>query len=409
MFTDYRILFLMLIPLILTVASLIYFRRDFNWVEAILSLTIFVGVTAVMWYWGRDMRINNFNEQIGGFVTEHYTQDGSHKESYECNCSTDSDGDRHCSTCWRTVYHRDFVVNNSTGDWWDGWHWSDQVDKPSEFSEPYYIPQYYLETYVGKPVSLDHPYPNYIAAINESVYRNTYNGLAQRLTDICPDTPDIRINSTSVYRIIPVGFSQDSPLRTEIYGWNFADMPVNISSLNPQTVPLYGDSIFGYLGSEVQADVHLYVFNSPNMNYAQMCLAKWKNAAKNSINIFIFGNSDGVTYSATDVFVGLGVDGAKKNSELQFINENERSNYYMKFDLRNQLLDHFKNGGTLNREQVLRIIVDNVYQKFMRQEMSEFKALKDYVYPTSGFMFFMVIVLTIADLCLHWIFISNEF
>lgn len=409
MFTDYRILFLMLVPIVLTVASLIYFRREFNWIEAILSLIIFVGVTGLMWHWGRDMRINDFKEQIGGFVNEHYAQDGDHEESYDCMCTTDSDGNQHCSICYRIVYHRDFTVNNTTGTWWDGWHWSKRVDKPGKNSEPYSIPQYYLETYVGKPVSLDHSYPNYIGAMNESIYRNTYNGLAQSLPDICPATPDIRASETSVYRIIPVGFAADSPLRSDIYGWNFSTTPVDFSNLTPQAVPLYGDSIFGYLGSEVQADIHLYIFNSPNMNYAQMCLAKWKNAAKNSINVFIFGTSDGITYSATDVFVGLGVDGTKKNSELEFANGNERSNYYMKFDIRNQLLDHFKNGGTLNRDQVLRIVFDNVYQKFVRQEMSEFKSLKNYVHPTSGFMFFMAIVLILADMGLHWYFISNEF
>lgn len=409
MFTDYRILFLMLVPISLTVAFLFHFRREFHWIEGILSLVIFVAVTAGMWHWGRDMRINDFHEQIGGFVTEHYTQDGDHEESYQCNCRTDSEGDTSCDTCWRTVYHRDFTVNNSTGTWWDGWHWGERVDKPCENCEPYRVPQYYLETYVGKPVSLDHSYPNYIGAMNESVYRNTYNGLAQSLPDICPDTPDIRVNSTSVYRIIPVGFPPDSHLRGQIYGWNFSGTPVDLGNLNLKSIPMYGDAVFGYLGSEVQADIHLYVFNSTNMNYAQMCLAKWKNAAKNSINVFIFGNSDGVLYSATDVFVGLGVDGTKKNSELQFTNESERSNYYMKFDIRKQLLDYFQNGGTLDREQVLRIIVDNVYNKFVRQEMAEFKALKDHVHPTSGFIIFMAIVLTIADAVLHLYFIQNDF
>lgn len=409
MLNDYRILLLLLIPIISTVLSLYYFRREFNLLEGIASLILFTVLLIPMWYWGRDTRINAFNEQIGGFVNSHYTEDGDHEESYRCNCRTDSDGNTSCDTCWRTVYHRDFIVTNTTGDWWEGSRWSDRVDKPCRDCEPYHIPEYFLETYIGKPVSLDHGYPNYIGAMNESLYRNTYQGVASFLPDICPESPDIRVSNTSVYRIIPVGFPPESPLRSVIYSWNFVGTPVDLNTLNESSVPLYGDSMFGFLGSEVQGDIHLYIFNSPSMNYAEMCLAKWKNGAKNSINVFIFGDSDGVGYSVRDVYVGLGVDGARKNSELQFTNDSERSNYYMKFDIRNQLLDYFQNGGTLDREKVLRIIFDNVYQKFVRQEMSEFQSLKNYVYPTSGFMIFIAVVMIILEVGMKFYFISNEF
>lgn len=411
MFSDYRILFLLLIPIILTIIFLSRNNgrwgesRDFNWMEAIGSTLLFFVVTAGMWYWGRDNRISNYPEQIGGVVTAHYSQDGSHEESYECGCYTDSDGNRHCNTCYRTVYHRNFVVENNTGTWWDEWQWSDRVDKSCESCEPYHIPQFFAETWVGKPVSLDHGYTNYIAPISEDLYRNTYAGLKASLPDICPDSPDIRQSSTSVYKALPIGFRQDSPIRSDVYSWNFYPS----QSVDYNNVPMYMDTIFGALGPTVQGDVHLYVMNTPNVQYADMCLAKWKMGAKNSIYVFIFGVSDQIIYHPTDVYVAVAIDGAKKNSSLTFSNESERSNYYMKFDIRNHLLDYFKNGGQLDRESILRIVYNDVSTKFVRQEMADFKALKNHVYPTNEWIVFMAMVLAIGDTILHFNLSNNDF
>lgn len=428
MFHDYRILFLFIIPIVLNIIFLSrardgsdwrYFRdsgtsSDFRWWEAFVSFVLFIGVLAGMWYLGRDRRINNFNEQIGGFVTQHYTQDGDHQQPYDCNCYTDKDGNQHCSTCYRTVYHRDFFVLNNTGDWWSGSKWEDRVDKPSENSEPYHIPPYYAETYVGKPVSLDHSYPNYIAAMNENVYRNTYDGLVESgMQDICTDKPDYRMSETSVLKIIPFGFVKDSAIYNLVYSWNFYNGDpsayVNTNYQDPNAIPMYADTIFGYLGPPVQGDVHVYVVNSVDARYADLCLAKWKNGAKNSIYVFIFGQSDGsTTFLPSNAVVAVGVDGTKKNTGLQFANESERSNYYMKYDMRNQLLDYFQKGGGLDRESVLRIIFNNVSTKFVRQEMADFKALKQYVYPTTGWLWLIAIVAAVVDTVVHFMFANND-
>lgn len=423
MFHDYRVLFLFLIPVILNVVFLLRAKqnfswrdegesRDFNWWEASISLLLFVLVVSVFWRWGRDRRINNFNEQIGGYVTAMHAQDGSHEEPYDCNCTTDKDGNRQCSTCYETVYHREFFVDNDTGDWWKGNHWYDRVDKPCSTCEPYHIPQYYLNAYIGKPLSLDHSYSNYIAAINDDLYRNTYNGLADGVPDICPETSDIRTSDTDVIKAIPLGFDKTSALRAAVYGWNFAPHAGDATYMPAQdyaTIPLYMDTQFGWLGKNVQADTHVYVVNSANITYADLCLAKWKGGAKNSIYVFIFGtpNDDQSDFRPSDVYVGVGVDGAKQNTGLKNQNQNA-NNYHMKFDIRNQLLDYFQAGGTLDRESVLGIIFTNVKDEFVRQEMAGFKALKEQVQPTNGWIFGMAIVLLILDTIQHFLWANND-
>lgn len=421
MFSDYRVLFLLFIPIVLNVVF-IFMRRndrekyyynnsdfsDFNLVEALLSFAIFFTVTTGMWYLGRDLRIQNFTEQIGGFITAVYSEDGDHQESYSCNCTTDSEGNSKCDTCYRTVYHRDFYVETNIGDWFSGSKWHDRVDKPTQNSEPYLIPSYYSQSFVGKAVSLDNHYPNYIAAMNENEYKNTYKALSGGLKDVCPESSDKRITEQSVQKIFTLGFDELSPIRQNVNSWNFANAPADLSNLSFENIPMYADTQFGYLGGAVQADTHIYVVNSTEALYANMCMAKWKNGAKNSIYVFIFGQSDGIQYKATDVYVGLGVDGVNENTGIELENESSRSNEYMKFDIRNQLMTYFNNGGQLEREKVLSIVFSNVNKNFVRQEMAQFKEMIHRVYPTSGFMTLTFVLLLVLDVVVHLYFSNNN-
>lgn len=426
MLTDYRIILLFLIPII-TNGYFLYrnysytgrwaYNRDaddFNWMEAIFSVALFVAVLSGMWYLGRSLRVSDYREQIGGFITAHYSIDGEHEESDE-TCVGEGE-DEICTTHYYTVYHREFIVETNIGSWFSKSKWSDIVDKPSENAEPYSIPAFYQYTYVGMPVSFENTYPNYIAAMNESIFENTYEGFASVMPDICSETPDIRRDATSVYRILPLGFTDVSPVRGEVYSWNFYtgspswfNPAVDVTTLPLSSVPTYADTLFGYLGDKVQADIHVYVVNSPNTNYADMCLAKWKNGAKNSIYVFIFGLSDNITYQPVDVRVAVAVDGMSRNSEVQFANDAERSNYYMKLDIRNQLLNYFDAGGTLDRQTILSIVATNVDTTFVRQEMATFKEYIKYVFPTFGWMIFTVIVLLILDVALHLWLAENDF
>lgn len=427
MMTDYRVLFLFAIPIVLNAVFIIrrYYEtprrrsrysyeydsgasRDFQWWEAVISLGIFFIVLLSLWSWGVDNRISNYQEQIGGYVTAHYAKDGSHEESHQ-TCSG-SGKDETCTTWYETVYDRTFFVDNNIGEWTPLSHWHQTVDKPNRNSEPYFIPLFYQETFIGKPVSFDNSYVNYIAAANEDYFKNTYQALAESFPDICPETPDIRFNDISVIKVIPVGFASDAPIRHDVYAWNFYSGDGSWYTPNVQlsSVPLYADTLFGYLGAKVQGDIHVYIFNSQNRLYADMCMAKWKNGAKNSIYVFIFGESNGTEYHATDVVSLVAVDGMKKNTGLALDDNTSRSNYYMKEDIRNQLLGYFSSGGTLDRENVLKIISSNVDKTFVRQEMANFKKLKDYIVPTNGWIIGMFFIMTIVDTVVHLYFANNE-
>lgn len=415
--TDYRVLFLVIIPIATNAYFLFtarvkrgYYRTDFtdfNWLEAVLSISLFLLITMGGWNIGRDQRIGNFSEQLGGYITSVYTQDGSHEVSEE-HCSG-SGADEVCYTTYSTVYHREFYVKNNIGDWWRGSTWKDVVDKPCEFCEPYSVPDFYSTAHVGKPVSYDNSYPNYLSAMNEKWFDTTYKGFLTYLPDICPETPDFRVGHHSVAKAIPVGFSETSVTRNNVFSWNFyTDVPTyDPNNISYGALPLYMDTMFGYLGGEVQADTHIYVVNSTITSYADMCLAKWKNGAKNSVFVFVFGEEIDGEFSVSDVYVGVGVDGADRNSGLEVTNESERSNYYVKYDIRKDLMEHFNKGGTLNRESVISIVSDNVLNKFTRQEMSKFEGLKKYVFPTSGWMTGMFILLLICDIAMH-LWLSNN-
>lgn len=404
-FLDWRFTLFVLLPLFVFAILLIrnytvkhHWRSvfdDLNGTEATIIYAVFFILSLFMWTFGRDLRINNFSEQIGGFVTNIYAVDGQHEESEEV-CSGSGD-DRHCTTHYYTVYHRDYFVENNTGDWWSGSKWSQRVDKSCEACDvpAWQIPAYYQTAYIGKPVSLDHQYPNYIAARYEDNFKAQYNEYASYLTDICPAYNYIKVDSDKTIKAFALGFDADNPINQEVYNWNFA--PIQDASQYPNAtssnqLPLYMDTQFGYIGKNVQADTYIYVLNSTDTQYGNMCMAKWRNGSKNGVYVFIYGSYDGSQYKVFDVSVHLAVDGTKKNTGLVKADDAERNNYKLKQDIRNEILDYVDSGNaTLSKDVILGIVFDKVEHEFVRQEMATYKNEKEYVIPTNGYMVFLYI------------------
>lgn len=431
MFADYRFLFLFTIPIVANIISLYrnYMSKenwkrnrrygygdvwmDFNYGEAIGTFVVVLLFSMILYSTGVNVRIKDYTEEIGGYITEKYSVDGDHQESEE-ECSGTGD-DRKCTTRYYTVYHTDYILKNSTGDWWGrGEGWSQRVDK-SSMNTPvpeYRIPEYWKNSYVGKPISWSNKYANYISAINDDKYKMMYKTYSEYLPDICNEEYRWRYNDDSVYKAIPLGFSGNSSVFDNVVSWNFApvDLMKSVNYSNAQSykdVPLYMDSVFGVLGGKVQGDTYIYVVNSPNLEYADFCMAKWRGASKNGIFVFIFGVSNGLEYKPIDVVVKLGVDGNDENTGIEIDNKESRSNEAMKYDIRNGLLNYFDGGGSLDKTSILTIVFENVETKFERQEMANFKNLKEQVEPTDGWMWMMYIVVIIVVLVAHY-FLSNN-
>lgn len=431
MFTDWRFLFLLGIA----IAGNFFFwyrgyvlpkskrwwysnsneSKDFSFVEGTVTFILFTILCALVWNWGVNNRISNYHEEIGGYITGKWYVDGEHQDSEE-TC-TGSGEDRSCTTRYWTVYHTDFLLSNSTGDWWGrGGNWVQRIDKQEILGQIIPVPEdripgYWKNSYVGKPISWENSYPNYIAAINEEKYKLLYESYSSVMVDIC-GTQSIRADEDMVYKAIPLGFQAGDLIYKNVMSWNFSPVELNTYDVaNIESIfdiPMYMDTEFGYLGGKVQGDTYIYVVNSNNLQYADMCISKWRGGSKNGIFVFIFGNSNGTDYNVFDVVIKLGVDGNDENTGIELDNKETRSNEGMKYDIRNELLDYFENNGKLEREYVLPIVLHNVETQFERQEMSNFKKLKEQIVPTNGWMTGMFIVTLLVYFFSSFYLSNNE-
>ena len=408
-FNDWRFIIVAAVPLVFIFIFLVrgFNHRgnfgdvfaDFNVVEAFIQVVVSTLVLMLVWNMSVNARIGSYPEQIGGFITAKWSEDGSHEES-ETNCTGSGDNEV-CITTYYTVYDTTWYLSNNTGKWWSkGKDWSRRTDRSGEDKHDARVPTEWANAYVGMPVSWSHDYKNYVAPLMSEENELTYKSFSEVLPDICP-TYQRRIDDNTVQKIYASGFPEGSLVAQDIKSWNIYPGQFNVAdpdSLTLEQVPLYGNTLFGFLGTNVQGDMYVYVMNSTATAYADMCMSKWQNGAKNAINVFIFGQENGGVYSPVDVVVKVGVDGTRKNSELDFENESERGNYYLKIDIRNQLLDHFNHGGGLNRESVLGIVSRNINSTFVRQEMEYYNGLKKFIKPTDGGIILLAFLSIIGNL-----------
>lgn len=405
MLSDIRFWLVILIPVTIGVILWLFSenkwrgQKYFNGTELVISSLVAIAIVSTGWYIAKNMAFYK-NEQIGGFIDRKWTEDGDHQES-DTDC-TGTGEDRTCTTTYYTVYHRDFYLSNTTGDWWDGWIWSERVDKSCQVCEPYRIPSYWQNAYIGKPVSLDHQYKDYIGANLRKRYQNEFEAI--NIPDICPDYPYRKIDYDRTDKVLTLDFQ--SP---ELEGWNFA--PRNEMSVydfvqvkaGEFNLPVYLDTMFGYSGANYQADLMLIFANSTNIQYADKCLAKWERGPKNAIYVFFFGDlSNG---QVSNVIVDFGVEGDHQNKD--YSNEG-KSNFRLKVKLESELREYFRNGGALDRETILLMIGKNIKENFNREEMSNYAELARTVKPSNSAMWFIAILVIVIDIFLKTYFYHND-
>ncbi len=100
-------LILMFGPVLVAFITLLVFKGKillWEFGAQIGVVALFVGVALACVYEGRTWDTEVWNGQVT--EREHHTVSCSH--SYECNCTTDKDGHRSCSTCYEHLYDVDW-------------------------------------------------------------------------------------------------------------------------------------------------------------------------------------------------------------------------------------------------------------------------------------------------------------
>lgn len=91
------------IAVIFICIAIIFYRKEYTWWEYILQLIIPIGIVMAMYYITTHARIMDTEYWGNTIVKVEYQEQYEYwdpcKDTYDCNCTTDKDGNRSCDTC----------------------------------------------------------------------------------------------------------------------------------------------------------------------------------------------------------------------------------------------------------------------------------------------------------------------
>jgi hypothetical protein len=271
---------------------------------------------------------------------------GTYEESYDCNCSTDSKGNSHCSTCYRTHYTVNWACQTTIGgigiDSRDS-TWRSIYETPD--------PTRYSIINIGDPVSKQHMYVNYVQAVPNSLFAAINGSTMAKYQGQLPAYPDRIYDIYHVDRFVTNGVNVP-----DARSWND-----DISDMLRE------------LGPKKQANVIVAVTKNQNAEYADALRDAWEGVNKNDI-VVVLGSPDGQTIQWVRILSWT-------------------KNELFKIQLRDRILAL----GKLDRVQVLAQIQDQVATNFERRHMKEFEYLKGEIDPPGW-----LLILTVVVLCLGY-------
>ena len=190
-------LLLLLVPLIGPFIAKLIWPKDINWTEVGLNIILVAIVVSIAWFGGRYAGMSDTEVWNGELISKARTE-GTYEESYECMCTTDSKGNEHCSTCYRTHYTVDWDANTTVGgisfDHEDS-TWSSVYDTPD--------PSSYTRAKKGDPVAMEKSFINYIKGAPKSLFHSKKEAIMSYTNQI-PPYPRV-YDFYHIHRIMNVG------------------------------------------------------------------------------------------------------------------------------------------------------------------------------------------------------------
>jgi len=327
---------LLLVPIFVPVGLwFITFLRD----KPTLSLpallaSVVVGclVLAGMWQLGRYSQMAD-TEIWNGQVTDKRQVRVSCEHSYDCFCTTDSDGNRSCQTCYEHSHDYDWRVYTTVGNMTIS-----RVDRRGTKTPPRWA-----TVNVGEPASAERSYTNYVQAVPQSLYN-----LSARNDATLPAVP----NYPQVY---------------DYYRINRV-LTVDTSYASATTLNTQLNMALRTLGAEKQANVVVIVANTPDALYRYKVEAEWIGGNKNDVIVLLGTDAEAQTLLWVDIITFA------KNT----------GNELFQVTLRDRLLD----GNTLDGATVASAISTTIAELYDRPQMADYEYLRDAIHPPMWLMVF---------------------
>lgn len=334
-------LLLLLFPIAWPFIAKRIWHTTINWTEMTIQIFGVVFLVSIVWAIGtysatRDVEIWNGEIISKDRIHDHYLR------SYDCNCSTDSNGNRSCSTCYEDRYTVEWKAESTVG--------RIVFNKLDRSSKRVYLtpdPLVYVNCKVGEPASLEHSYTNYVRAAPDSLFNN--RDAISKYADKVPQYPRVH-NFYKITRVLTVDANIPANIRDEIN-----------TGLNERLKTL---------GGALELNVVVIITGIDDPSYRFAVENAWIGGKKNDAVVFI-GVDEQLNITWADVMTFA----LNKGNELFHV----------------RLRDALKETGTVkNTFGVVDVIANAAVADFARVSMKDFEYLKDDVNPPTWVIFLSI-------------------
>jgi len=340
---------LILIPLVILFVVKYRWYREVTGTEMALFIIVAVSSIVGFFYLGRSLQARD-TEIWSGEVTSKHQDIVSCSHSYQCFCTTDSEGYQTCQTCYDHSHDYDWTVDTNVGALTIARIDSQSAREPLRFTA----------VRIGEPASVSYTFENYIKAVPDSLF-NQEQYVSSKYKDALPRYPGDIHDYYRINRAIAVNVEVP-----DLNAWS-----AEISEMEKRW------------GPQRHANVIL-IFTSYPLDFSQALKAGWLNGKKNDIVIVIGAKA----YPAIDWVYVFGWS------------KNETTN----IEIRDQIIKL----GKLDRSVVMQVLDRNIMSTFVRRPMEEYAYLKDSIEPSTGWLVFLYLFSIIGSAVAVAYIVSNE-
>ncbi len=308
------------------VAAYFIWKRDITWTELVLNVAVPLAIIAGFYFIGRASEMKDI-EVWNGVVTGKERVHGHYTRPYDCNCTTDSDGNETCQTCYEdryTVTWRGYTTAGNVT--------FSHLDRGSRsvYREP--DPNVYVWCEAGQPASIEHAYVNYVQAVPQSLFNTEGESLYPYWESVIPEYPRVY----SFYRFNRV----------------LNDTPVPSATINGIRDLL--DDELKTMGAEKQVNIIVVFTMATSQDFRHALEHAWEGGNKNDV-IVVIGTGDGRYPDWVDAVTFA----------------DNMGNELMRVNLREALMNEF-----ITADLYANTIIQEVRANYTRPEMAQFAYLK---------------------------------
>jgi hypothetical protein len=292
------------------------------------------------------------NEVWNGRVSDKKRVTVPCSHSYSCNCTTDSEGNTTCDTCYEHWCDYDWMVYTTNGESIE----INRVDRQGEDE-----PSRWTVTKMGEPTAVRHHYTNYIKAAPDTLFRRAAE--YEKYKGTVPTYPIKVYDYWHLDRVIADGVAL-----ADVRQWNEA-----FSQLNAE------------LGARKQANVVFVIVRDRAPEWFYALEHSWLGGKKNDVIVVVSADPKG-SISWVSVMAWT------KNEMVKV-----------------RLRDDLQALGNIDKlAEVLKIVHEDVSQFYVRRSMDEFKYLRACITPSTTAWVVSLIVAVLIAIGLGILFYMHE-